>query len=212
MKILMQRDQGECMNKGEKTIQIEACLAQWSTNGDDAAFDELLNHTFDRLCVQCKQIVGAKLSRQHPLITGNTVAVEVYQKRLRKALESEKVNVSTAQEFFKLTARHIHFEILDMLRKKRNEVPFGTEMPEPDSGGETPEQIVLEKERALVVMNAVEQLSDEDREVYDLYFVHGLSQYEIADQLQKTRNQVDSVCRRIKRTLGKALQGHNDQG
>ena len=178
-------------------------------NGDSSAWDELITHAFERLVAQCGRIIGQQLSRPHPLITENAVAAEVHQ-RLRKAMEADNVQPKTAREFFGLAARNIRWQIQDMLRKRTEQQGDTSLFAQltAGTGAHTPAKLAQENEQWELFWKTVDQFTDDEREVFDLIWIHGLSQYAAADTIGKTRNQVDSIWRRVKMKIAKACKDY----
>ena len=185
--------------------RIETCLARLN-EGDASAWNELFEHAFDRLLVQCRRIVGQMLSRPNPLITENAVLAEAHH-RLRKAMESEKVRPTTAREFFGLAARNVRWQVQDMLRK-RSEQKIDNDVLAQFSDDDSLTDSAEEKEKWDLLWAAVDNFSEDEREVFDLIWINGLSQYEAADTIGKTRNQVDSIWRRIKIAIAKSCKDY----
>jgi RNA polymerase sigma-70 factor (ECF subfamily) len=65
---------------------------------------------------------------------------------------------------------------------------------------------VEEREKWRLLYTVVDTLSDDEREVFDLLWIEGLSQYEAAELLGKTRNQVEILWRKVKVKIGAAWQ------
>lgn len=196
------------------TSLIEESLERWRRDGDEASFQQLATHTFRRLQAQCKRVIDSKLSTSHPLysLTGATLASEVYHKRLRIALEAKRDELTTAVDFFKYVSRHIQWELKDMLKKLKGEQAKKKPIAE---DGDVP--IVFDPALAreqedigIAILDAVHELQGDDRDVYDLHFVNALSETEVAAQLGKTRNQVNSIWRRVQSQLGSSLQAFVD--
>jgi RNA polymerase sigma-70 factor (ECF subfamily) len=151
-------------------------------------------------------MVRHELSKPNPLITENAVLAEVYQ-RLSKAIQKENVNPKTAREFFGLSAQHIRWQIRDMLRKRTSQ-QAGEDVLSQITGGSTPLSGAEEGEKWELFWSAVDSLANEEREVFDLVWLNGLSQYEAAETIGKTRNQIDSIWRRIKIKIVKACKDY----
>jgi RNA polymerase sigma factor (sigma-70 family) len=182
---------------------IEECLSRLKA-GDQTAWNDLMSLAFDRLIDQCGRIIQQELSRPNPLITANSVLAEVYG-RLRKAMESENVRPQTAREFYGLAARNIRWQIQDMIRKpSHGQSEEGVLENLAGSRGMTTE--LLDREKWRRFWTAVDTLTPADREVFDLIWIHGMSQYEAADALGISRNQVDTVWRRIKLVIVKSCK------
>lgn len=185
---------------------IEQCLVRIA-NGDDSAQEELYQHAFSRLLAQCQRILRQELSVPNPMITENAVLAEASQ-RLRKAMESDKVSPTTAREFFGLAGRNIRWQVIDMLRK-RSQQQGDTHVFE-QLTGDGKELQPEETEKWELFWSAIDSLDDQQREVFDLIWVNGLSQYEAAEVMGKTRNQVDSIWRRIKIAISRACKDYGD--
>lgn len=194
------------MEPESKTLtQIESCLARLNA-GDASAWDELFEHAFKRLLSQCERIVRQRLNRPNPLITENAVLAESYQ-RLCTALKNDRVKPKTAQQFFGLTARNIGWQIQDMLRKRSEQTvddDLLTQVSLETGSSNTAEDY----EKWELFWSGIESLTEEERDVFDLVWINELSQYETADALGKTRNQVDTIWRRIKIKIGKACKDY----
>jgi RNA polymerase sigma factor (sigma-70 family) len=165
---------------------------------------------FDRLIDQCGRIIQQELSRPNPLITANSVLAEVYG-RLRKAMESDNVRPQTAREFYGLAARNIRWQIQDMIRKpSHGQSEEGVLENLAVSRGMTTQ--LLDREKWRRFWTAVDTLTPEDREVFDLIWIHGLSQYDVAAETGVTRNKVDTVWRRIRLSIAKSCGDLLDLG
>ena len=192
--------------RGNTLTQIDGCLARLRT-GDEAAWDDLVTHAFDRLLALCARILGRDLSRPDPLITENAVLSEAYL-RLRTAMRNESARPATAAEFFGLAARNIRWQIRDMLRKpaarrEGGEIGDGNEPPD----GATGLSLSADNDELWVKFwETVDAMAEDERRVFDLLWVNELSQYEAAEALGLDRNRVDTVWRRVKLKIGKACQ------
>jgi RNA polymerase sigma factor (sigma-70 family) len=188
---------------GNTSVLVEDCLARLAA-GDKDAWDALMTHAFNRLLRQCERIIGQELSRPNPLVTANSVLAEAYR-RLATAMANSKVHPTTAREFFGLSARNIRWQIKDMLRKPV-EKGADTRCLAGLAEGPGAATEVADRETWGLFWEAVDSLPDAEREVFDLMYVHGFSQYEAADILGKTRNQVDGQWRKVKIALAKVCK------
>lgn len=192
-------------DRGNTLPLIDASLARLRA-GDEAAWDDLMTHAFDRLLALCARILGRDLARSDPLITENAVMSEAYL-RLRTAMRNESARPASAVEFFGLAARNIRWQIRDMLRKPAarhagGEIDDGNE-PQDGTPGVT--TLAGNDELWAKFWEVVDALTEEERAVFDLLWVNELSQYEAAAALGLDRNRVDTVWRRVKVKIGKAL-------
>lgn len=190
------------MSESGRTIPlIEACLVRLAA-GDNNAWDELITHAFNRLLARCRSMVYKELPKPHPLITANAVLAEVYM-RLATAMQNDKVQPTTARAFFGLAARHIRWQILDMVGKPTPQ-PVDAEFFDALPDGMGVSTAVEEREKWRLLCAVVDALPDDERDVFDLLWIEGLSQYEAAELLDKTRNQVDTLGRKVKVKIGTA--------
>jgi RNA polymerase sigma factor (sigma-70 family) len=112
-----------------------------------------------------------------------------------------------------ITTRHV----LDHIRRSGRSylrVDFEAEAEEglvsgslvPSSGGMSPEEILLFKEREEVVARAVSELSGEDRRFIELYYLQELSPEEVARALRVTVSTVYSRVNRLKSKISEQIQ------
>jgi len=201
------------MSEKSTTSQlIEACLSRLAA-GDNTAWDELITHAFNRLLALCRTTVHKELAKPNPLITPNAVLAEAY-KKLATAMKNPKVQPKNAEEFLGLAARNIRWQLLDMIRQL-TPPPVDARFfdAHPDGRGisevlEKREMAVKEQERWRLLNETLDTLPENEREIFDLHWTQGLSEYEIAERLGKTRNEVDGIWRKVKRKIGAVLKDY----
>lgn len=191
---------------GDDTISlIEACLARLAA-GDEGAWNDLISYAFNRLLAQCGRILRTTLSRPNPMITENTVLAESYT-RLETAFRNDKVQPRTAMEFFGLAARNIRWQVKDMLRR-RSAAQSAPDLLDGLPAGPGVSTVIEGLEQWRLFWDTANGLSGDEQQVFDLLFVHELSQYEAAAALGLDRNKVDTIWRRIKLKIGKACKDY----
>ena len=67
---------------------------------------------------------------------------------------------------------------------------------------------VKEQERWRLLNETLDTLPENEREIFDLHWTQGLSEYEIAERLGNTRNEVDGIWRKVKRKIGAVLKDY----
>lgn len=179
---------------GSVTTRIEDCLRRID-DGDEAAINELIDCAFERLVDINNRIVGGMVSKDRG-IRASDVFQDAYE-RLSSAIKKDNVNPKTAGEFMGLAARHIRFQVLDMLRqaKRRN-----AETLDVNAAGEhTPND---DSEMWICLFEAFNELTEEQRAVADLLFiwidgkaVPNMTQYEAAEVLGISRDRVKDLWR-----------------
>jgi RNA polymerase sigma-70 factor (ECF subfamily) len=108
-----------------------------------------------------------------------------------------KVHPTTVRQFFALANQHMRWELNDVARRLDKQEPFvemndsGIPAPPPSSGS-------LISPNCLRMLEAIESLPDEEREVFDLIRIQGMAQTEAADVLSIA---VRTVQRRLNRAM-----------
>jgi RNA polymerase sigma-70 factor (ECF subfamily) len=157
---------------------VQRCLDDLAGGAPaDPVVRELLGRSVQRLERLCRR----ELRRGYPRLTLAPLAVEtndvlaaIVERLLHATRDVQPRNV---RQFFGLANRHIRWE-LNSLARRLDESPRARELPEdvahPDvtDGGLTPS---LRR-----MLGAIEELPEDDREVFDLVRVQGLSHAEAA--------------------------------
>lgn len=193
---------------GTVTLQIESCLHRLKA-GDEDAQGELMEAAFDRMLTITQRVVGSMVTPDKGL-RASDVFQDAYL-RLSHAIEQDNVNPKTAGEFLSLAARHVRFQVLDMLRaskRTRDELAIdahaGVEVEDPFSSLSKTDKA----EMWICFFEAFEQLSEEERAVADLLWVWvegrggpavpNMTQSEAAEILGVSRDRVKDLWRRAR--------------
>lgn len=83
------------------------------------------------------------------------------------------------------------------------------EVSEPDVSGDppdSPERVAIARDMARSLAHALDQLSDDHREVIELRFVHGLNVAETAEVMQRTPGAVKALQYRASRALADVIR------
>ena len=159
-------------------------------NGDESAFDEIMNELFDNLVFFIDRYV-------HDIHAAEDIAIDAF---------SDLV-VNKHRYNFKVTLKTYLFMLgrsraLNYI-KHRKVINF-VELTEADNTlaeQETLEEIILSDERKRIVNNALELLTDDMRVVVHLIYFEDLSYDEAAKVMKKNRKQVDNLLYRAKKEL-----------
>ena len=156
----------------------------------------LLARAVGRLEVLC----GSLLFRSYPRLTRPPLNLRPEEmlsavvERLLKAMR--EVKPQTARQFFGLATRHMRWELNDLARQldeHTRAVELRDEfVPAPASSGS------LLSPNAGRMLDAIENLPEEEREVFDLVRIQGMSQAEVAELLSVSTK---TVQRRLNRAL-----------
>lgn len=161
----------------------------------DAAIRALLDRAVQRLRVLC----GGLLRRHYPRLTRAPLHLDTEEllgavvERLLKALR--EVRPEGVRQFFALASRHIRWELNDLARRLDQEpavAPLPDELaaPDPSASGVSPE--------GRRILEVIDHLPDDEREVFELVRLQGLTHAETAETLGVTTK---TVQRRLNRAL-----------
>jgi RNA polymerase sigma-70 factor (ECF subfamily) len=192
---------------GETTIRIQTCLERMQ-EGDASAQNDLLVHALRRL----EHLAHKLFADFHGLrrFVGSEDVLQSAAIRLTRALETTPPQ--TARGFFRLAALQIRRELIDLARHYRgpegaaaNQVSWPDDMPTPQADNPStldPARLAEWTEFHGKLAN----LPDEEREVADLLWYHGLSQQEAADLLGTSLRTVKRRWQRARLLLHTYLQ------
>jgi RNA polymerase sigma factor (sigma-70 family) len=161
------------------TVELQTLIDRMNA-GDTSARDLLIEHVCARL-----QRVTRKIRRDFPRLRNNEDTGDLLQKgiiRLLRALDAG--TVATVEDFFRLAALQVRRELIDMARrpswlKNASDVTVDA-MEEPFDSTYEPRRLADWTE----FHGKVEQLPEQERQVFDLLWYQGLSQSEAAAVLR----------------------------
>ena len=195
---------------GTVTLAINDCLQRLEA-GDSQAEHELIDLAYERLAALTGRMLGMMVSDRKGIRTSD-VFQESYL-RLRQALSKENVQPKTSGAFMGLAARHIRFQILDMLRAAQRQPK--------EAVADVPvlPMAAAQSEMWICFYEAFDALQEDEREVADLLWtwVEGkespaiphLTQYEAAEVLGISRDRVKDLWRRARLKIARKCQGHH---
>lgn len=196
------------------TLQLQRCLDRLHA-GDVNARDDLLRCACDRLVLLTRKMLKSYPGVQRWEQTGDVL--QNASMRLCRALQD--VTPATVRDFFRLAALQIRRELLDLTKHyygpeghgakhaTHREKPNGEEQPTPDC--DTPD-LTHEPARLAVwreFHEAIGNLPDTEREVFDLLWYQGLTQAEAAELLQVSERTVKRYWQSARLKLHEALHG-----
>jgi len=158
---------------------------------------ELLSSSVGRLHLLCRSL----LHRSYPRLTRPPLSLQSEEilsnviERMMKAMKM--VQPGTVRQFFALANKHMRWELNDLARKCDNEVR-AVELRE-SAVGKPPESSLSQvSPNAFRILEAIESLPEEEREVFSLIRVNGMTQSDAAAVLGIA---VRTVQRRLHRSL-----------
>jgi RNA polymerase sigma-70 factor (ECF subfamily) len=201
------------MSETTMTQKLESCLARLRA-GDSQARDDLWGLVNDRLTVLTRRMLHRDYSRVRHWEQTEDVAQNV-RLRLMRALQD--IIPATAREFYGLASLQIRRELIDRIRQLTGRAgdrepprsfPDGTDAPGdgPEDSGSGPEDLAVWEE----FHQAVEELPEQEREVFDLHWYQELSLEEAAEVLGVDRSTARRRWRGARLKLAAVLP--QDQG
>ncbi len=199
---------------GGRTEQIENWIERLQA-GDDSARDQLIDCACDRLLKLTRTI-----KRGFDRVNRWEQTEDVFQRATLRLFQSLKeVKLNDARHFYRLAALQIRRELVDLSRHYGGPQGMGanyaTQMVQPgssqvrhaayDAADETgnPESAIEWGE----FHETIEQLPEEQREVVELLFYHGLSQDEASKLMDVSVRTVKRYWRAARMALHEKMQG-----
>jgi RNA polymerase sigma-70 factor (ECF subfamily) len=185
--------------------------------GDAAARDELLNASCERL----RQIVR-KMLKRYPRVRRWEQTDDVLQNvSLRLCRTLADVTPADVRDFLRLASLNIRRELLDLVKHYCGPLGLGTHHrssageASPDVTGAEPGTLAHEPTRLAAwsaFHEAVEGLPDDEREVFDLLWYHGLAHTEAAELLGVNERTVRRRWQDARLHVAEALHGEIPPG
>ena len=191
------------MDEGRTTAEVQRYLDELGeVRGESQAepiVRDLLARSVDRLHLLCARL----LYRSYPRLTRGPLNLRTEEmlgavvERLLKAMR--EVRPGTVRQFFALANQHMRWELNDLARRL-DEQASAVELqasrvpaPPPDSASSSQASPGLAR-----ILGAIEGLPDDEREVFNLVRIQGMTQPEAA---QIVGASAKTVQRRLKRSL-----------
>jgi RNA polymerase sigma factor (sigma-70 family) len=173
------------MAEEHTTVAVQRYLDELASVTGDAPAEPLVRALIERSVDRLRLLCSTLLLRSYPRLTKpplNLQADELLSSvvdRLLRALR--EVRPTTVRQFFALANRHMRWELNDLARRLDKETP-ALRIPEP--GIASPETSGSQLSPNTVrILEAIEGLPDDDREVFDLVRIQGFTQIEAANVL-----------------------------
>jgi len=199
---------------GDRTEIVQAWVEKLRA-GDQTAREELINCACDRL-MKLTRTVKKNFDR----VNRWEQTEDIFQRATMRLYQSlQEVELNDARHFFRLAALQIRRELLDLARHYGGPQGLGahhaTQMVNPE-GSEVPHAAYEAADATGNPENAaewgdfhdaVESLPDDQREVVELLFYHGLSQDEAAHIMEVSVRTIKRYWRTARLALHEKLQG-----
>jgi RNA polymerase sigma factor (sigma-70 family) len=173
------------MAEEHTTTAVQRYLDELAGVSGDASAEPLIRTLIGRSVGRLQLLCTSLLLRSYPRLVKPPLSLQPDEMlssvvdRLLKALR--EVRPTTVRQFFALANRHMRWELNDLARRLDKETP-ALGLPEP--GVASPETSGSQlSPNTLRILEAIESLADEDREVFDLVRIQGFTQVEAASLL-----------------------------
>ena len=204
-------------DSSDPSARIQQCIERLNA-GDEFARGELLNLACERLTRLTRSML-----RDFPGVARWEQTDDIFQNAsLRLFQMLNDVEIENPRHFFRLAALQIRRELIDLARRYQGPLGLGAkhqtqQRQADDDDGRTPQAY----ERAEVTHDPrrvaewqdfhtrVEQLPEDEREVFDLLWYHELSQEQAAELLDVSVRTVRRRWRSARLSLHDALMGDN---
>jgi RNA polymerase sigma factor (sigma-70 family) len=169
----------------------------------EAMVRALLARSVNRLHILCASLLHKRYPRlaRGPLNLDSEELLSAIVERLMKAMR--EVKPKTVKQFFGLANRHMRWELNDLARRLDREAA-AQELRDSFAGPETPTTGEVQPSAAAQkILEALEKLPEDEREVFSLIKIQGLTQEVAADVLEIA---VKTVQRRLSRATAFLLE------
>ncbi|WP_296456317.1 sigma-70 family RNA polymerase sigma factor [Rubinisphaera sp.] len=188
--------------------------------GDEAAKEELITAAYNRMMAMTR-----KIKRSYQNVNRWEQTEDIFQQaavRMHKALVSMEIN--DEQHFWRLTAQHIRWTLIEVSRKHygpngvgKNHVSVGNVMRDEGAGAENdfafdPAEVtgdIHAMETWGDFHQMIERLPEEERQVVDLLWYHGMTQDAAAKVLKITTRRFRRLWRQARMSLHEMMEGRD---
>jgi RNA polymerase sigma factor (sigma-70 family) len=194
------------MHDHRTTASVQRYLVALAGNEDpDPIVKALLARAAHRLQILCTNM----LRRQYPKLTRGPAFVQdeemlsLLVERLFKAMR--KVKPTTVREFFALANKHLRWELNEFARKLASRPPMPSlpdDIADDHSSADSTQALTIAQ-----ILEAIERLPEDHREVFCLVHIQGLTHAEAADVLGVSTKTIQRRLQESVSTLASELSG-----
>lgn len=185
---------------GNTTAAVERYVIEIARLGEDAPADEIVRALLSRAVGRLHTLCATVLFQSYPRLTHaplNLQAEELLSSVVERLLKAmQKARPGGVRQFFALANRHMRWELNDLARRLDKQAPdvilVESLAVAPESSGSELSQ------SARKILDAIEGLPEEEREVFSLVRIQGMTQ---ADAAEITGVSTKTIQRRLNSSL-----------
>jgi len=188
------------MDENRTTAAVQHYLDELVGVKGDSPAEPIVRALLARAVQRLHLLCASLLHRSYPRLARPPLNLQAEEllgavvERLLKAMRATRPE--TVRQFFGLANQHIRWELNDLARRLDEQTPFA---PLPEEVPPTPESSASGlSQNARRMLDAIENIPEDEREVFSLVRIQGMSQTETADLLGVSAK---TVQRRLNRSL-----------
>lgn len=188
------------MSDDHTTQAVERYLGELAKLEGNAPAEPLVRALIERAVQRLHMLCRSLLLRSYPRLARPPLNLQSEEMlsalvdRLIRAMED--IRPTTVRQFFALANQHMRWELNDLARKMDSQTPVIDLQEAPAAAAETSESQL--SPNALRILEAIDSLPDEEREVFSLVRIQGMTHGEVAGLLGASTK---TVQRRLHRSL-----------
>jgi RNA polymerase sigma factor (sigma-70 family) len=200
------------MEKGFTTVSVQRYLNELAGVQGDCPAEPIVRDLLARSVNRLHLICGRLLHQNYPRLTKGPLNLRSEEllsavvERMIKAMRT--VHPQTVRQFFALANQHMRWELNDMARRL-DERTRAVALPESLAQIEPPSGSSQDGPNLRRIFDAIDSLPDDEREVFQLVRLQGMTKPEVAEVVGIS---VKTVHRRLNRSLLHLTQQLDDLG
>lgn len=173
------------MSDDHTTQAVERYLGELAKLEGNAPAEPLVRALIERAVQRLHMLCRSLLLRSYPRLARPPLNLQSEEMlsalvdRLIRAMED--IRPTTVRQFFALANQHMRWELNDLARKMDSQTPVIDLQEAPAAAAETSESQL--SPNALRILEAIDSLPDEEREVFSLVRIQGMTHAEVAGLL-----------------------------
>lgn len=188
------------MDEGHTTIAVQRYLGQLARLDGNAPADPIIRALIDSSVSRLHLLCRTLLSRSYPRLARppfNLQSEEMLSSVVDRLLRAmQEIRPTNVRQFFALANQHMRWELNDLARRLDGQTPAVDLQAAPVAA---PEASVSQlTPNAMRMLEAIETLPEEEREVFSLVRIQAMTHTEVADVL-------GTSTKTVQRRLNKAL-------